>query len=375
MSMTLTHNDGPGHGDPHDRPYNARVDSLRAALTTDGIDGLLVFDPVNIRYLTGFTGSAGVAFVTHSECVLLSDFRYRVQGREQAPEAHFVELNGAFSAALPDLLQSFQGVLGVERDSLKVADWEKLQAALGDTEHRLAGGHVRSMRRVKSPQELNAIAEASKLAVQTMLRLHHIQVVGRTEREVAIDLEFWARSNGSEGVPFPFIVAWGPESAKPHAEAGYTVIGEGGLLVVDLGATVDGYASDMTRTFQTGRIGNEERRAFDVTLRAQKEARSFAGPGLACSTVDQVARDLISAEGYGENFKHGLGHGVGLEVHEEPSLSTKSEDTLTPGMVVTIEPGIYIEGLGGVRIEDSVAVTESGVDVLTELERDLLLLS
>jgi Xaa-Pro aminopeptidase len=358
-----------------ERPYAARVEMLRAALAADGIDGLLVFDPVNIRYLTGFTGSAGVVLVTDSECLLLSDFRYRVQGREQATEARFVELDGAFSAALPDLVADFRGTLGIERDALHVADWEKLQPGLERTDHELVGGHVRRMRRVKSARELVSIREASILATHTMRRLHEIPVVGRTERDVALDLEFWARRNGSEGVPFPFIVAWGPDSAKPHAEAGSNVIGEGGLLVVDLGATVDGYASDMTRTFQTGVVGAQESRAFDVTLRAQAEARAYAGPGKACAAVDRVARDLITDEGFGDNFKHGLGHGVGLDVHEEPSLGSKSEDELEPGMVVTIEPGIYIEGLGGVRIEDSVVITESGIEVLTEMERGLLTLS
>lgn len=357
--------------DTNARPYDGRVQALRSILERDELMGLLVFDPVNLRYLTGFSGSAGVVLVLPDECVLASDFRYRVQAREQAPETRFVELESAFSTALPQLVQGFQGRLGVEKDDLRVADWEKLDSALAGVEHPLAGGHVRKMRRVKSPDELRAIREASTLAVNVMERLRDIQVVGRTEYDVALDLEVWARKQGSEGVPFPYIVAWGPNGAKPHAEAGETVIGAGGLLVVDLGAVVDGYASDMTRTFATGSVGDQELRAFDVTLRAQEAGRRATSPGVACRDVDASARNVVEGEGFGEFFKHGLGHGVGLEVHEEPTVSMRSEDTLEPGMVVTIEPGIYLEGLGGVRIEDSVVVTDTGIDVLTESERGL----
>lgn len=357
--------------DTNERPYDGRVEALRSVLKRDDLKGLLVFDPVNVRYLTGFSGSAGVVLVLPDECVLASDFRYRVQALEQAPETRFVELEGAFSTALPQLVQGFQGRLGVEKDDLRVADWEKLGSALAGIEHSLVGGHVRKMRRVKSTEELRAIREASTLAVNVMERLRDMRVVGRTEHDVALDLEVWARRQGSEGVPFPYIVGWGPNGAKPHAEAGETVIGARGLLVVDLGAVVDGYASDMTRTFATGQLGDEEARAFDVTLRAQKAGREAAAPGVACRDVDAAARNVVAGEGFGDNFKHGLGHGVGLEVHEEPTVSMRSEDTLEPGMVVTIEPGIYLEGVGGVRIEDSVVVTDIGIDVLTESERGL----
>lgn len=357
--------------DKNERPFAERVEVLRSVLERDDLKGLLVFDAVNVRYLTGFSGSAGVVLVLPDECVLASDFRYRVQAREQALETRFVELEGAFSAALPELVRGLQGRLGVEKDDLRVADWEKLGSALAGVEHSLVGGHVRKMRRVKAPEELRAIRESSTLAVNVMERLRDMRVVGRTEHDVALDLEVWARRQGSEGVPFPYIVAWGPNGAKPHAEAGETVIGAEGLLVVDLGAVVDGYASDMTRTFATGSVGDEEARAFEVTLRAQEAGREAAASGVACRDVDAAARNVVVAEGFGDFFKHGLGHGVGLEVHEEPTVSMRSEDTLEPGMVVTIEPGIYLEGVGGVRIEDSVVVTDTGVDVLTESERGL----
>lgn len=357
--------------DATERPYHGRLQALRSALDSDGLAGLVVFDPVNIRYLTGFTGSAGVALVLPEECLLASDFRYTIQAHEQAHESRFVELDGAFSAALPGLVADFQGRMGVEKDYLRVGEWEKLGPALEGIDHSLVGGHVRKLRRLKAPGEVQSIREASSLAVEVMKHLFDMPVVGRRERDIALDLEVWGRRHGSDGVPFSYIVAWGPNGAKPHAEPGDTVIGAQGLLVVDLGAVVDGYASDMTRTFATGPVSDEESHAYAVALRAQEVGREEAGPGVSCRQVDKAARDVIEGEGLGDFFKHGLGHGVGLEVHEEPTVSSRSDDVLEPGMVVTIEPGIYLEGVGGVRIEDSVVVTEAGIEVLTDMERRL----
>jgi Xaa-Pro aminopeptidase len=264
-----------------------------------------------------------------------------------------------------------QGRLGIEKDYLRVSEWERLGPALEAVDHSLVGGHVRKLRRVKTPEEVQSIREASTLAVEVMKHLFDTPVVGRTERDIALDLEVWGRRHGSEGVPFSYIVAWGANGAKPHAEPGETVIGARGLLVVDLGAVVDGYASDMTRTFATGPVSEEESHAYAVALRAQEAGREEAGPGVSCRQVDTAARDVIDREGLGDFFKHGLGHGVGLEVHEEPTVGPRSEDILEPGMVVTIEPGIYLEGVGGVRIEDSVVVTEVGTEVLTDMDRRL----
>jgi Xaa-Pro aminopeptidase len=357
------------------RPFEERVLRLHAAFHEDGLEGLVVFDPLNVRYLTGFTGSAGVVLVSSEETVLVSDFRYRVQAREQAFEARFVEVEGRLSDLLPALVCDMQGAVGIESDYLTVGEWERIRPGLEAVDHRTVGGIVQRLRRIKSEQEIRTIADAAELAVAAMEHLREMPVVGRSEREVAFELETWVRREGSGAVPFPYIVGWGPNGAKPHAEAGDTVIDPGGLLVVDLGASVDGYASDMTRTFATGRVGVAETHAFETTLRAQEAGRAAARAGAGCAEVDAAARKIIEDAGLGEDFKHGLGHGVGLDVHEDPSLGPRSADMLEAGMVVTIEPGVYLEGLGGVRIEDTVVVEEGGIRVLTESDRSLLVLS
>lgn len=362
-------------GKDDDRPFGERVRRLRAALLQDGLGGLVIFDPLNVRYLTGFTGSAGVVLVSPEETVLVSDFRYRVQAREQALEARFVEVEGRLADLLPALVDGMDGAVGVESDHLTVGEWERIQPGLEAVDHRTVGGIVQRLRRVKSEQEIQAITDAAELAVAVMEHLREMPVVGRSEREVALELETWVRREGSGPVPFPYIVGWGPNGAKPHAEAGDTLIDAGGLLVVDLGASVDGYASDMTRTFATGLVGAAETHAFETTLRAQKAGRAAARAGARCADVDAAARKIIEDAGLGEEFKHGLGHGVGLDVHEDPSLGPRSADTLEAGMVVTVEPGVYLEGLGGVRIEDTVVVEEGGVRVLTESDRSLVVLS
>ncbi len=349
--------------------HETRVEALRERLAAEDLAALIVLDHLNIRYLTGFMGSAGVVVVLPEEMVLLSDFRYRTQAREQSAQVRFIEVEGEVSDLLGTVLTEVDGRVGVEKDHLTVSQWERFEPKLRPKETILVAGLVQDLRRVKSVEEIRAISEASRLTVAVMERVREIGVVGRSERDVALDLEMWARRQGSDVVPFAYIVAWGPNGAKPHAVAGDAIIGDRGLLVVDIGTTIDGYASDMTRTFATGEVGSECRRAFDVTLEAQEAARGCAGPGVRCSEVDRVARGVIEAHGLGDRFKHGLGHGVGLDVHEAPTLSQRSEDVLTQGMVVTIEPGVYLEGACGVRIEDTVVVTDAGIEVLTAYER------
>jgi Xaa-Pro aminopeptidase len=352
-----------------------RLERVRTAMQAEELGAFLVFGLDNVRYLTGFSGSAGVVLVTPGEVVLISDSRYRLAAAVEAPEARFFETNEPLATHLPGLLGGVAGVVGIERTHLYLEQWERLAKGLGAIEHRLVGGIVEKLRMVKSAGEVRAIREAGALAVASLDYLAASRVVGRTERDVALDLETWVRREGSGPVPFTFIVAAGPRGAMPHAEASAQPIPAGTLLVVDLGASVDGYASDLTRTFATGpaaTLDGEALAIYDLTRRAQEAARHVARADMPCRDVDAVARGLITAEGYGELFKHGLGHGVGLDVHEEPRVSERSEDVLAEGMVVTIEPGIYIEGKVGVRIEDSVLVTATGIDVLTPFTYDLV---
>ena len=363
--------------DDHRVERTGRVERVRAAMTADGLDALLVFGLHNIRYLTGFSGSAGVVLVTAAEVVLISDFRYRLAAALEAPDARFFETNEPLAVHLPELMAGVDGIVGIERTHLYLEQWERLSEGLATIEHRLVGGMVERLRMIKSADEARAVREAAALAAASLEYLAGSRVVGRSERDVALDLETWMRRQGSGPVPFECIVAAGPHGAMPHAEASAEPIPPGTLLVVDLGAAIDGYASDMTRTFATGPAGSldaEVLRIYELTRRAQEAGRLAARAGVPCRDVDAAARDLITEGGYGEQFKHGLGHGVGLDVHEEPRVSERSEDTLAEGMVVTIEPGIYLEGKAGVRIEDSVLVTAAAIEVLTPFTYDLVVL-
>lgn len=357
-----------------EQDFERRQVRLRAALRDEGLGGLLVFSPKNMEYLTGFTGGEGAVLVTADRVTVVSDFRYRMQVQQEAPWAAYVEIEEKLADLLPGLLATCQGTVGIEPGSITLAQWRRLEPALRGVESRVVDDVVEGLRRVKQPAEVEAIREASKLLVGVFSRLARMKVVGLSEAEVALELESWARRHGSGLVPFEYIVAAGVRGAMPHGTASEAVIEAGRLLVVDIGTSVDGYASDMTRTFATGPLGEEETLIYSVVERAQEVGRAAAGSGAACADVDAAAREVIRAAGYADNFRHGLGHGVGLDVHEAPRVSGMSQDTLAEGMVVTIEPGIYLPSKGGVRIEDTVVVTGTGIEVLTEFERGLITL-
>jgi len=351
--------------------YASRVERVRRSLAEEDLEALVVFDPHNVRYLTGFTGSAGVVIVRPDELLLVSDFRYRLQGAAQAPGARFVEPDDQLRDVLPSLLAGLDAPVGIEPGHLTVEQWRRLEGALDDVPHRFVEGMVERLRMIKEPVEVEAIRAAAAIVVDVLGCLGEMSVMGRTEREVALDLEMWVRTHGSEGVPFPYIVAAGSRGAMPHAETSDAVLRSGDLLVVDIGAQVDGYASDVTRTYAVGSVGTAERALHALVLEAQTAARHAARQGMTCAELDTVARNVIEAAGKGGLFKHGLGHGVGLDVHEEPRVSSRSTDVLAAGMVVTIEPGVYVPDVGGVRIEDTVLITETGIEVLSECDRGL----
>ena len=349
----------------------SRVEGVRRGLAAEELAALMVFDPHNVRYLTGFTGSAGVVIVRPDEVLLVSDFRYRLQAAAQAPGARFIEPDDQLRDVLPSLLAGLDAAMGVEPGRLTVEQWRRLESAFEEVPHRFVEGIVERLRMIKEPAEVEAIRQAAAIVVGVLDHLREMAVVGRTEREVALDLEMWVRTHGSEAVPFPYIVATGPRGAMPHAETSDAVLRSGDLLVVDIGAQVDGYASDVTRTYAIGPVGAAERALHALVLEAQEAARHVARAGMTCAELDKVARGVIVAAGKGDLFKHGLGHGVGLDVHEEPRVSSRSADVLRAGMVVTIEPGVYVPNVGGVRIEDTVLITETGIEVLSECDRGL----
>jgi Xaa-Pro aminopeptidase len=355
--------------------HDGRIERLRRSLEDEGLAACVFFGLKNIRYLTGFGGSAGVLLVMRDEVLLVSDFRYRLRAAAEAPSVRFVEVNDQLRDALPGLLERVSGPVGVEDSHLTVQQWRRLEEGFEGAEHRFVNGLVERLRMVKSAPELEALRDSCSLVSRVVASVAEESVVGRSEQEMARALEMRARGWGSEAVPFDFIVAAGPRGAMPHAEPGPEPIPPGVLLVVDIGTARGGYASDMTRTFATGPVGDKEKEIYEAVRRAQEVGRRAVRPGARCADVDRSAREVIADAGYGQYFQHSLGHGVGLEVHEGPRLSSLSDEVLEEGMIVTVEPGIYLPELGGVRIEDTVLVTATGCEVLTSFDRGLVTLT
>ena len=345
-----------------------RGERLEQVLGERELDRMLVTDLTNVRYLTGFTGTNGACVCGPGIRHFLTDFRYTERAAAEVEGWEPVTVAGDW---LGELAERLEGRFGFEDDHMAVRMLEKLKGKLADgVEPVPAGGTVEGLRRIKDEGELAAIAEASKMADEVWLWSVERGFTGRTEREVARAAEARIRELGGDP-SFPAIVAAGPNGALPHAEPGEREIGRGELIVFDMGAQVDGYCSDGTRTYATGDPGEQGRRVYEVTLQAQLASLEAVKAGAKAPEVDGVARRIIDDAGYGENFGHGLGHGVGLEVHESPHLSPKAEDVLAANEVVTVEPGIYLPGKLGVRIEDFVVVTDDGYRNLSTLPKDL----
>jgi Xaa-Pro aminopeptidase len=341
---------------------SSRIEALAHRLEAP----LLVTNLVNVRYLTGFDSSNAALLVEPGgDATLYTDFRYI----EVAREVEGVHVTLARRSLLGDIAGELPQRLGFEK-VLPYAQWEVLHGAGLDLEP--TSGLVEELRAVKDEAELHAIRRAARVADRAFEALTAETFVGRTERELAWRLEELIHAHGGDDISFKPIVASGPNGARPHADPEERLVETRTLVVVDFGAKVDGYCSDCTRTVSTGALPDKLRRAYDVCFDAQKAAVAGIRPTMTGMEVDRIARSIIDSEGFGENFGHGLGHGVGLDVHEAPRLSTESDDTLQTGNVVTVEPGIYLEGLGGVRIEDLVIVTDDGVEVLTAFPRDLI---
>ncbi|MFL5846989.1 MAG: M24 family metallopeptidase [Solirubrobacteraceae bacterium] len=349
-----------------------RVEKVVAQLAERELDGLLVTGLVNVRWLTGFTGSSAAVVIGREGPLLrfLTDFRYLSQSADEVDAAFEREIG-------QDLLELAVarlpvGKLGFDDAGMSVREHARLVELLPDEVEAVpAGGLVEELRFIKDAGELDKLRAAARLADEALTDVLTRGLAGRTELEVATDLEFTMRRLGAESASFPPIVAAGPHGALPHAHPRKETIPENTLVVVDWGAMLDGYASDCTRTFATGELDPRDRAVYDKVLEAQEAALEAVRPGPTGREIDAVARDIIEAGGHAEHFGHGLGHGVGLEIHEGPRLSKQGEVAMRPGMVVTVEPGIYVPGAVGVRIEDLVAVTEDGREVLNGLTKDL----
>jgi Xaa-Pro aminopeptidase len=348
----------------------SRADRLAALLGERSLDCLLVTNLVNVRYLTGFTGTNGACLVSPGERLFFTDFRYVERARLEVREFERVE---GGRELLADLAARLRGRAGFDDAHVSVRAYRRLAEKVGKgAELVAAGGLVERLREVKDEGELRAMRAAAELAEAAYSQVREQGLAGRTEREVAVSMVRRMEDLGAEGPSFPPIVAAGAHGAQPHAEPRDVEIPAGTLVVVDAGARVDGYCSDCTRTFATGPLPDEAEEVYELVRRAQEEALAAARPGAARREVDAVARRIIDAAGRGERFGHGLGHGVGLEIHEDPRLTRVAEGDLREGNTVTIEPGVYLPGGFGVRIEDLVAITADGPEPMSAFPKELV---
>jgi Xaa-Pro aminopeptidase len=352
-----------------------RLAALRESLTAAHLDGLLLTSLPNVRYLTGFSGTNALLLVSTRDTLLITDFRYDTQVRDEVGElARIIIEPQSLWAGLWRLLPQFGGieVLGFESAHLVHRDFVRLLDAGARWQWRPTVDVVEALRERKDPEEIALIVSAARTAERALDQTLRAVRAGMTELEVAGILEQRLRAEGSEGFPFPTIVASGERAALPHARSSGRALEKGDLLLIDFGAVVGGYCADITRTFVVGTADHEQRRMYDIVRQANERACASIRAGMTGRDADAVARSYIEDQGEGEAFGHGLGHGIGLEVHEAPRLARTAEAALPSGAVVTVEPGVYRAGWGGIRIEDDVAVTEDGVAVLTSFTHELL---
>ena len=351
-----------------------RLEKLLQGLTQQDLDGLLISQPENRRYLSGFTGSTGWLLISNSNASLAVDFRYVEQAKKEAPDFDIIHIKGDLATWLPKLVSDLgYKKVGFEADQFPFAAYQQLCKTISDGHYQFqlipTNGVVKALRAVKEPEELEFIAEAVKLADAAIDHAKSVIRPGLSEKYMAWEIEKFLREKGSETVPFDIIVASGPNAALPHAKPSERVILKGEPVVFDLGARVNGYCSDLSRTFLLGDADKTFSKIYDIVLGAQLTALATIGTGMNGDQADRLARAVVEQAGYGDAFGHGLGHGVGLETHESPRLGPNSLDLLTDNMVFTIEPGIYIAGWGGIRIEDTVVMENGKLKALTKAEK------
>jgi len=354
-----------------------RLDRTRKAMAAldPAPEVLLVANPENRRYLTGFTGSSGVAAVTASRAIFITDFRYIDQARMECPGWEIVRQGTVMLDTVAEVLTSLGARrVGFERSHATYGFYEDLATRLEGRDLIPTSDIVESIRLVKDEGEIDLIRRAAAIADEALEDILPMLRPGVAECEIALEIEYRMRKLGAEGPAFDTIVASGPRSALPHGRASERVLAAGDFVTIDMGARVEGYNSDLTRTFVLSPVTGQQKEIYELVREAQEKALTAVRPGPTGKEIDAVARDIISRRGHGEHFGHGLGHGVGLAVHEGPRLAPTGDKSLQAGNVVTVEPGVYITGWGGVRIEDLSVVRPDGVEVLSSFPKDLKVL-
>lgn len=351
-----------------------RISKVVESNAAAGIDAMLVLQPENRYYLSGFTGSTGALLITEKKSFIIVDFRYVEQALKQSPHMDQFKMKDNLADSLVELQErlNFRS-LGFELDYISYKLHKTLQERLCGVNLCPVEGLIEKFRQVKDKSELAAIQKAMSLLDEGFNYICEFIKPGISEIELSLELELFMRKRGAEGIAFPFIVASGPRSSLPHGIASERIIQLGDVITIDFGVVVGAYMSDMTRTVALGIPSKKIKEIYSIVLKAQLAGLAAVKAGVPASSVDKATREVIEAHGYGEYFGHSTGHGVGLEVHEQPRLSAKDNTVLRAGMVVTVEPGIYLPGIGGVRIEDSVVVEQNGLRILTKSPKDRLI--
>lgn len=352
-----------------------RVEKLREAMRKDSIDGFLITSPHNLRYLTNFTGTTGLAVITLDKAFFVTDFRYTEQAAAQAQGFEIVKNSGPIFEEVATICQKEEiNVLAFEESFVSFAEYSVLEDLIEESSLAPVSGMIEALREVKDEEEIALIQQACHIADQGFEHILKMVRPGMTEIEVANQLDFFMRSLGATSVSFETIVASGLRSAMPHGVASEKVIEQGDLITLDFGCYYQGYVSDMTRTFAVGDPGDKLKEIYQIVLEAQEKVLAAAKPGMTGIELDAIARDHIASFGYGDAFGHSTGHGIGLEIHEGPNVSFRADKAFVVGNVITDEPGIYLPGIGGVRIEDDLLITETGNKVLTHSPKELIIL-
>ncbi|HEY4565752.1 MAG TPA: Xaa-Pro peptidase family protein [Savagea sp.] len=351
-----------------------KIERIRQRLHEESIDALLVTNPYNRRYMANFTGTAGVVFITKEEALFITDFRYVEQATEQAVGYMVVEQRRTVVEQVADeVVRLGVRTLGFEKDHMTYGEFEIFEEYV-DAMLVPVSGWVEQLRLIKTEDELAILQRAADIADETFEHICTYIRPGVSELDVANEMERYMRSLGATQSSFDSIVASGVRGALPHGVASDKLIEEGELVTLDFGALYNGYISDITRTVAVGEPSEQMKEVYEIVLAAQKRGVEQIRPGMKASEADQVVRDVIVEKGYGEAFGHSTGHGIGLEVHEMPALSSRNDTVLQCGMTVTVEPGIYLPGIGGVRIEDDIVLTETGNRRLTKSSKELRIL-
>ncbi|WP_438448792.1 M24 family metallopeptidase [Gorillibacterium sp. sgz5001074] len=353
----------------------SRLVKLRKELEALQLDALLVTNSYNRRYMTGFTGTSGYVLITSGEAYFLTDFRYMTQAAQQAPDYKIVEHKAKPMETVKELLDGLGiGRLGFEQQDVSYGLYKSYGEDLEGIELVPTTFVVEKLRMIKDEQELSVMQEAADLADAAFTHILGYLKPGVSELEIALELEFFLRRNGATSTSFDTIIASGERSALPHGVASERKLGMNEFVKMDFGALYKGYCSDITRTVVLGQPTDKHREIYGIVKEAQETCLAGLRPGMTGAEGDALARDVIKKAGYGDRFGHGTGHSFGLQIHENPRLSPTCDVVLQPGMTVTVEPGIYLPGFGGVRIEDDVVMTETGIRVLTHSTKELLLL-